>query len=259
MSWPSSKLIGVLHLPPLPGSPGWNRGDLKTVLTRAKADYNHLVEAGFDAIIVENFGDAPFFKEDVPAITLTTMTRILTEIDDGRIPMGVNVLRNDAQGALAVAAATDASFIRVNVHTGAMLTDQGVIEGRAAETIRRRGEWASNVQVFADVAVKHAQPLAPIDLVQTAKDTLYRGQADALIVTGQGTGQGASLDDVALIKSNVPDAIVLVGSGVHHDNAASVLEVADGAIVGTALKVDGVVQNPVDPVRARSFVAEARR
>ena len=186
------------------------------------------------------------------------MTRIVAEIDEGRLPLGVNVLRNDAEGALAVASATGASFIRVNVHTGAMVTDQGVIEGRAAETMRLRQRWAPGVQVFADVAVKHAQPLTPIDLVQTAKDTLYRGLADALIVTGQGTGQGASLDDVTLIKSNVPESRVFVGSGVHHDNVATVLEAADGVIVGTALKVDGLVQNPVDPARARSFIEAAR-
>ena len=256
--WNSTKLIGVVHLPPLPGSPGWNGQGLEHIVDRAKSDHARLLEAGFEGIIVENFGDAPFFKDDVPAIVLTAMTRILTELDTERVPVGVNVLRNDAKGALAIAGSTGAKFIRVNVHTGAMLTDQGIIEGRAAETVRTRRDWAPSVQILADVAVKHAQPMAPIDLIQSAKDTLFRGHADGIIVTGSGTGEDASLDDVRLIKDHIPKAFVLVGSGVHQGNVNNVLKVADGVIVGSSLKVDGIVQNPVDPARARSFIEAAR-
>ena len=257
--WNVKQLIGVLHLPPLPGSPGWEKAGLEEIVARARADADTLVEAGFDAIIVENFGDAPFFKSEVPRVTLTVMASLIAALQlDNNVHLGVNVLRNDALGALAVAAATDASFIRVNVHVGAMLTDQGLIEGRAAETLRRRTEWAPNVKILADVAVKHAQPLGEFDLVQTARDTLERGLADGLIVTGKGTGQGASLDDVRRIKSEIPEASVLVGSGVDHTSVKRVLSVADGVIVGTALKVDGCVRNAVDINRAKAFVQAAR-
>jgi membrane complex biogenesis BtpA family protein len=252
------KLIAVIHLPALPGSPCWQGQEMESIIESARQDYRALVEAGFDGLIVENFGDAPFYKTDVPPITLTAMTRVIAAIDEGAVTLGVNVLRNDAKGALAVAAATGAGFIRVNVHTGAMLTDQGIIEGQAAETMRLRKAWSPKTHVLADVAVKHAQSLAPMDLVQVAKDTFHRGLADGLIVTGKGTGEGASLEDVRLIKEFMPAAPVFVGSGVDQANVASTLQVCDGVIVGTALKVDGVVKHPVDSERAKRFVESAK-
>jgi len=252
------RLIAVIHLPALPGSPCWQGQEMESIIDSARRDYCTLVDAGFDGLIVENFGDVPFYKTDVPPITLTAMTRVIAAIDDGAVTLGVNVLRNDAKGALAVAAGTGAGFIRVNVHTGAMLTDQGIIEGRAAETMRLRQAWAPKTHVLADVAVKHAQSLTPMDLVQVAKDTFHRGLADGLIVTGKGTGEGASLEDVRLIKDSMPSVPLFVGSGVDHANVAATLQAADGVIVGTSLKVDGVVRQPVDSERAKRFVACAK-
>ena len=127
------QLIGVVHLPPLPGSPGYAGESLETIIASCQADLRALEGAGFDGVIFENFGDTPFFKENVPAVTLTSMTRIIVGCGQTSLKVGVNVLRNDAFGALAVATATGADFIRVNVHVGTMATDQGLIEGKAAD------------------------------------------------------------------------------------------------------------------------------
>ncbi|GMV12707.1 MAG: BtpA/SgcQ family protein [Polyangiaceae bacterium] len=251
-------LLGVIHLLPLPGSPRFeSRG---AVLGRALADAEALMSGGLDGFVVENFGDAPFFGDRVPAATIAEMA-VLGErlrVAVGAEPLlGVNVLRNDARAALAIAAAIGADFIRVNVHTGVMLTDQGSIEGRAHETLRERAASGASVEILADVAVKHATPPAGFDLVQSAKDTAYRGLADGLIVTGSGTGEATSLERLERVRAAVPDRPLLVGSGAGAATIAALLRVADGAIVGTSLKREGRVAEPVELERVRALMRAA--
>jgi membrane complex biogenesis BtpA family protein len=177
------------------------------------------------------------------------------------VPLGINVLRNDALAALAVAAAANGDFIRVNVYTGARLTDQGVLQGEAHRILRRRKLLDSRVLVFADVAVKHSAPLAPRELRDEVEDTVSRGRADAIIITGRGTGKDTSIDDLRTAKEAAGEVAVLAGSGVTIERMSEVLAHADGLIAGTALKKDGVVGNPVDAARVRRFaeaVARAR-
>ena len=220
------------------------------------ADAAALIDNGLDGIIVENFGDAPFFPDNVESHTVASMAIIINELRDRhpKIPIGVNVLRNDANSALAIATVTNADFIRINVHTGAMLTDQGVIQGKAHETLRYRSVLRSDVRIFADVAVKHAVPLGEINLASIAQDTYYRGLADALIVTGTGTGKSTNLKQLKIVKDAVPQAKAFVGSGVTTGNLAEALQYADGVIVGTSIKRDGMTTNEVDPVRVRTLI-----
>jgi len=256
-------VIGMVHLGALPGSPHY-AGALDGVIEAAVADARALEEAGLDGLVVENFGDVPFHAEHVPAETVAAMAVALAAIGGAvRFPIGVNVLRNDARAALGLCAATRASFVRVNVHVGASVTDQGLVQGRAAETLRERSRlWAGAPEsapfVFADVDVKHASPLGISDLGLIAEDTYARGGADVLLVTGSGTGKETSFDDVRRVRQAVPEAPVLVASGITDRTLAQALQEAHGAIVGTWLKRDGKVGNPVDPVRARALVAIAR-
>jgi membrane complex biogenesis BtpA family protein len=242
--------IGMIHLRPLPGSPGW-AGDLDAVLEAAVADAGALAEGGADALLVENFHDAPFLKDGLPPETVAALTRAALAVRAAApdLPLGVNALRNDGLAALGVAVAVGASFIRVNVLTGAVVTDQGVIEGCAAALLRRRAALRAPVSILADVAVKHAAPLAPLDPDQAARDTAYRGGADALVVSGTGTGRPTSPDRVTTVRAAVPDRPVIVGSGATPESAARLG--ADGYIVGTALKVGG----RVDVDRVREFRA----
>ena len=153
-------LIGVVHLKPLPGAPGYE-GSMGAVLEAAALDASRLAEGGADAIIVENFGDTPFFADAVPSETIAAMTIAVERVrrSAAELEVGVNVLRNDARGALGVCAATGASFLRVNVLCGAAATDQGVITGEAAALLRERARVAPEVKIFADVHVKHATPI----------------------------------------------------------------------------------------------------
>ena len=253
-------LLGVVHLRPLPGSPRYTGESLDALAAAARADAEAILSSGFDGYIVENFGDAPFFKGAVPPHVLTLMTRIVLSLPrDGKI-VGVNVLRNDARGALAVSAACGLQLIRVNVHAGAMVTDQGIIEGRAALTLRERRCIAPKLAIFADIDVKHATPLGTgFDLAEAAKETARRGLADALIVTGRATGSPASLADVRTARDAVPGVPIFVGSGVTRDSVREILRAAHGVIIGTALKLGENVEAPVDPARARDIAVEARK
>ena len=243
-------IIGVVHLPPLIGSPQSTQ-PFHEIRSRALADARVLIDNGIDGIIIENYGDAPFLPDSVEPHTVAALALIVDEIRKRhpQTPIGLNVLRNDAKSAIAIATVTEANFIRVNVHTGAMLTDQGIIQGKAHETLRYRSLLKSKVKIFADIAVKHAVPLAPIDILASAEDTYHRGLADALIVTGTATGKRADLDQLKSVKSTVPQASVFAGSGVTVDNLAEVLQYADGVIVGTSIKRDGVTTNAADPDR----------
>jgi len=250
--------IGMVHLLPLPGSPRW-AGEMDQVLERAVTDAQALARGGMDGLIVENFGDAPFCKDRVEAHTVSAMTLAVAAVRDAvRVPVGINVLRNDSRSAMAIAAVTGASFIRVNVHTGAMVTDQGVVEGSAHDTLRYRRELGAEVKLLADVLVKHASPLGALSIEQAARDAAYRGLADAVIVTGVGTGQPTEVEDVIRAREAVPDYPVLVGSGVHEGNLAKLLAVANGVVVGTSLKEGGVASNPVDETRVADLAALVR-
>ncbi|HEY5915699.1 MAG TPA: BtpA/SgcQ family protein [Verrucomicrobiae bacterium] len=242
-------LIGVVHLQPLPGSPRW-AGDLEALIQFAVRDARAYEKGGADALFIENFGDVPFTKASVGPETVAAMTAAGRAIRAAvKLPLGFNVLRNDARTALALCAACGGSFIRVNVHTGAMLTDQGLIEGNAFETLRYRRQICPEAQIFADVHVKHAVPLGNWCIADSARDALQRGLADALIVSGVGTGMATDRADVASVRSGCPMAKILIGSGVSLDNIRDYLPLADGFIVGSSLKAKGNVTHPVDPGR----------
>ena len=247
-------VFGMVHLPALPGAPLFT--SLDGLIEAALHDARAIVAGGCDGFVIENFGDRPFTRGRVEAETVAAMTRAITEIQrDVRVPFGINVLRNDPLSALGIASATGASFIRVNVHTSAMLTDQGVIEGDAYATLRKRAALAPHVLIFADYLVKHAAPLAEIDPLQAAKDLRERGLADAIIVTGSETGAAADPSRLCTVREAVPDAPLIVGSGLTAENASAFAD-ADAAIVGTSIKRD---DGKVDPQRVEAFVRAFKR
>jgi uncharacterized protein len=246
-------LIGVVHLQPLPGSPRW-RGDMESVLKFAVNDARAYERGGAHAVFVENFGDVPFTKGNVAPETLAAMAaagRAVREAVD--LPIGFNVLRNDARAALALCAVCGGAFIRVNVHTGAMLTDQGLIEGNAYETLRYRQRVCPGAQIFADVHVKHAVPLGNWTIEDAARDTVERGLVDALIVSGAGTGLAADIADVERVRRTAPTTRILLGSGTTLANVRDFLPTADGFIVGSSLKLGGRLSSPIDPKRVAAL------
>jgi len=256
--------IGVVHLPAMPGDPRYESGGFDGVYDFALRDADALIEGGADGIIVENFGSAPFWRGDrasrIPPHQLALMTRVVGElVTRCALPVGVNCLRNDVHSALGIAAATGAAFVRVNVHTGAYLTDQGVIEGEAAESLRYRGAiGATHVKILADVLVKHAAPMAPLNISDAVKDTLHRGCADGVIVTGIATGGAVDEGELSEAAQAAGDEAVFVGSGLDPTRAQALAARLTGALVGTWLKQEGILEAPVDPRRVRSFADAVR-
>lgn len=253
-------LVGMVHLPALPGAPGFD-GDRAAVRERAREDARRLANAGFDGVLVENYGDRPYHPESVPRHVLAELTATVVAVCEAvDCPVGVNVLRNDAAGALSVAAAAGGAFVRVNVHTGARVTDQGLLSGAAHETLRLRDRLEAEVEILADVAVKHSTGVADREIEAVTRETVDRGCADGLVVSGPATGTAADADQLEAVcraRDEVnPTVPVFVGSGLTADNAAELLGRADGGIVGTAVKRGGETANPVDSARARALVEQ---
>lgn len=253
-------VVGMLHLLALPGAPGYG-GDLAAVRARLLEDARALAEGGVHGLMIENFGDAPFFPRRVPRATVAMLTAMACEVRRATsLPLGINVLRNDGVSGVAIAAAAAASFIRVNVLCGARVTDQGVIEGIAHELMRERTALgAHGVRIFADVSVKHSAPLGPPRPIEDeVADTLHRGGADALVVSGSGTGRPTDPELLRRVRIAAGAAPVFVGSGVDAETLAELMPRADGFIVGTSLKVGGKSTAAVERRRVSEFLQRWR-
>ncbi|MHA1733891.1 MAG: BtpA/SgcQ family protein [Promethearchaeota archaeon] len=252
-------IIGMLHCPPLPGSPRCGergRGDLDAVIERVVDDLAALKAGGVDGVLLENFGDAPFHKGSVPPETVASMTAVAGAVRaQTSLPVGVNVLRNDPISALAIARVVGCQFIRVNVHMGVYDTDQGRVEGRAAETLRYRESAGKQIAILTDARVKHARLVAPFGSLEEEVETLVkRGLSDGVILTGRATGQPVDLAEVERVTRMELEVPVIVGSGVDEENLPAIVSLADGVIVGSSIKEDGIVTRPVDRRRVEKLV-----
>ena len=255
----SNPIIGVVHLLPLPTSARWG-GNLNAVMDRAAREATALASGGVDGIIIENFFDAPFTNAQVDPAVVSAMTLIVHRLMNlVTLPIGINVLRNDARSGLAIAACVGAKFVRVNVLTGVMVTDQGTIEGQAHQLLRYRRELGSDVKILADVLVKHAHPLGSDNLTVTVRETLERGLADGVILSGPATGSPPSLEDLKLATEAANGKPVFIGSGANWENIGTLMQAANGAIVSSSLKRRGDIEKPIDPIRVSQFVEAMRR
>jgi uncharacterized protein len=254
------RIVGVIHLPPLPGSArGPSVLELARILDHARRDAAAWAGGGANALMVENFGDVPFRKGPVGPETIAAMTRAVSAvIAESGLPVGVNVLRNDVEAAVAIAATCGGSFVRANVYVGAAVTDQGVIEGNAESVQALIKRLGAPIAVWADVDVKHAAPLATRPLGELAEDAVKRGLAGAVIVTGAGTGQPTSPDDLRAVRAAIPGTPLYVGSGATAETLPDLLQIADGAIIGTGAKANANPDNQVDIARVQALVAAAK-
>lgn len=249
-------VIGMVHLPPLPGSPH-ARLPVDEIVAFARREVSALERGGVDGVLLENFGDAPFERVPADPRTLVAFGIVARAVcQQAQVPVGINVLRNAPIFALAIAAVAGAAFVRVNIHMGVYHTDQGVIEGTAGETLRyRRQVGAGAAAVLTDARVKHATHVAPFEtLAEEIRTLVDRGRSDGIVLTGRATGAPITPETLAVLEEVHVPVPVIAGSGVTLSNIARLRACVDGAIVGTALKRDGVVTNPVDEARVRALV-----
>ena len=244
-------LIGMVHLLPLPGAPGYG-GNIRLIEEAALADMRALERGGADAFILENFGDTPY-PADIAPPAFAAMAVIGSRLArEARIPFGVNVQFNCAMHEWALACALEADFIRVEAFVENRVGVHGAAMACAPALARLRAQFPAKALVFADINTKHTFPLVDQPLDFSIHEAAAAG-ADALIVTGLRTGENPGLTDVRELKRSAGGAPVLLGSGVTVQNAADFFAAADGAIVGSWLKKDGNVLNPVDESRVRAF------
>lgn len=248
------QLIGMLHSPPLPGSPRYS-GNLSAIRDAILRDAEAFATGGFDALMLENFGDMPFYPGRVPAETIAHLTALACAVRQRfQLPLGINVLRNDGESALAIAHASGASFLRVNVLAGVRVADQGILEGRAHELLRlRRSLGAESIRILADVDVKHSAPLSERPIEQETADLLLRAGADGVIVSGHSTGSAVAADLLQRVKTAAGTAPIFVGSGASIETVSLQATWADGFIVGSSLKC-GSIDSPIDVAKVRAFV-----
>jgi uncharacterized protein len=258
---PRGVVIGVVHCPAFPGSPRYQGASAEGLYQAALADALAYASGGVDGLIVENHGDVPFSKpEDIgpetSAFMAVTADRIARETG---LPVGINVLANAALPALAIAAASSAAFVRVNQWANAYVANEGLIEGAAASALRYRAKLrAEGIHIFADAHVKHGAHAIVADrsLEELVRDVEFF-DADAIIATGQRTGDAASTEYLRQIRA-ATTLPLLVGSGCTERNVAEILSVVDAVIVASSLKVGGVWWNSVDEAKVRAFMAAAR-
>jgi uncharacterized protein len=256
--FPEKPIIGMVHLPALPGAPN-NDMSMKQLTDFALSETSKLERAGLDACIVENVGDTPLFKEDLPPYTVAAVATITKEVvAHTRMKVGVNMLRNACEEALSVAHIAEAHFIRCNVLIGAYATDQGIIEGCSARVARLRKELNSHVLVFGDVHVKHAYPIFNVEIEYAAQDLAERGGADAVIVSGPRSPVPPPFDRVKKVKDAI-EKPVLIGSGLSLSNISQFYQKSDGILVGEPdFKVKGTWGGPSDERAYRKGVQLCR-
>jgi membrane complex biogenesis BtpA family protein len=250
-------IIGVIHSWPLPGAPRYQGRPMREITDFALREARAYAEGGMDGLIVENHGDIPFLKPEALGPETAACMAIMADAvrREVGLPTGINVLANGAHVALAVARAAGAAFIRVNQWSNAYVANEGLVEGPAATALRyRRSLAADDVRIFADVHVKHGAHAITGDrsIEELARDNEFF-DADVAIATGQRTGDAATTAEIDAIKgaTSLP---VVVGSGVDADNIGRILERADGVIVASSLKRDGVWWNEVDRDRLTEFM-----
>jgi membrane complex biogenesis BtpA family protein len=251
-------VIAALHLMALPGSPLYG-GSMDDVFRKATEEADLLVRNGIGGLIVENFRDRPFYPGRIPAETVAALAAIGREvISRVSVPVGINALRNDGESAVAIAAAIGAHFVRINVHMGAVVSEQGIIEGVSHRTLRLRNALKSEALIFADVGVKHAAPLAERGLAAETRELTERGLVDAVIVSGEMTGEETDPADVDVVRKYTALPI-LIGSGATPENLDKVFARTDGFIVGSYFKKDGVGDRFVEEERVKRFMEAVRK
>ena len=251
-------IIGMVHFPPLPGSPLYDDSNgMDYILERVRADLRALQDGGIDGVMFCNENDRPYtFKADFS--TVAAMSRVIGElINEIRVPFGVDVLW-DPLAAIAIAKATGASFIR-EVITGVYASDMGLWNTNVGELYRyRKLIDASDVRVFFNISAEFASRLDRRSLKEIAKSVVFSSLADVVLVSGPMTGEAPDVSHIEEVKTAV-DVPVFANTGVKKENVQTVLKVADGAIVGTSLKKDGITWNPVDVERVRNFMETVKK
>ncbi|MXX91433.1 MAG: BtpA/SgcQ family protein [Boseongicola sp. SB0677_bin_26] len=252
-------IVGMVHLGALPGSPLHDaETGIDGIVESARADLAALQDAGFDAVMFGNENDRPY-EFLVDTASTATMAFVIGQLNDEiAVPFGVNVLW-DPMATVALAAATGAAFCR-EIFTGTYASDMGPWTPDAGKAMRYRDRLGRpDLAMLYNISAEFADSLDRRSLPDRARSAVFSSIPDAVLVSGTITGEAARMEDLEAVKAMLPDTPVMANTGVKHETVADVLKIADGCIVGSALKFDGDTWKAIDPDRAREFVQRARR
>ncbi len=249
-------IIGMVHLLPLPGSPLYG-GDLEKVYEAGLKDLRALEKGGAGALIIENFGDVPYAAENelINKIAFATMVARLRR--ETKLPVGINFQFNDTETEWAVGYCNDVDFIRCEVFAENRVGPNGMFISAGPKMMRMKAHYNKDIMILADANVKHTFALAEQPLDFTI-ESIIEGGADGIIVTGITTGVNPSVEDVKLVKKYAHNLPVFLGSGINDKNVNEYLPYISGAIVGSSLKKDHNVNNPVDVKNVKKFMAKIK-
>jgi len=250
-------LIGMVHLLPLPGTPKFG-GSMEEIYRRALEDAERIERGGFQAVMVENFFDIPYTRE-LSIEQTAALTAVGREVKRSvSIPVGIDAAFSDYKAALSSAMAIEADFVRLAVFVDTVECFAGILEPCAADALRyRKAIGAEHIKILADVQVKHTHMLKDnVSIVESAL-VAESCMADGIIVTGAGTGQETPIETIQKVKERVKIPVI-IGSGVDEKNIKEQLEIADGAIIGSSIKKDGIVSNPVDQTRVEKISSKIK-
>ncbi len=237
-------IIGMVHCLPLPGTVGY-KGNMNKIINQAILDAATLQKAGVDAIIIENMGDDPFSinLDNLQITSLAVVSALVAE--KVQLPIGIDAAMNDYKTALSIAKSIDADFVRIPVFVDTVEFYGGIIKPCAREALLyRKNIEAEDIKIFADIQVKHTHMVLPTVSIEDSAGAAISCGADAIIVTGTHIGKETPMEIIKKVKamSSIP---VIIGSGVNKDNIKAQLDIADGAIIGSSLKVGGNIKNPI--------------
>ena len=249
-------IIGMIHLPALPGTAGGKHTGFSELRQYVLNELEALQRGGVDGVIIENFWDLPYYPDRVDTITVAAMASLAgILVDQATIPVGINVLYNDFRAELAIARAVNAAFIRAEVFVDPAISETGIIPASCAWMIRERSALnAEQIAILADVQGKNTQMVWNRHITESAMDAETRGLADGIIVTGAGTGKSASIEDLRLVKEKIQIPL-LAGSGVKPDSLKELFNVCDGVIVGSYFKQGGNIRSKTDIERVRELTS----
>jgi membrane complex biogenesis BtpA family protein len=251
-------VIAMCHLNSLPGDPYFDKdGGMKAVIEWARKDPLALENGGVDAVMFSNEFSLPYLTK-VKAVTTASMARIIGELmSDIRIPFGVNVLW-DPIASLDLAVSVGASFIR-EIFSGVYASDFGLWDTNCGEVVRHQHAIsAQSVKLLFNIVPEAARYLGDRDLVDIATSTVFNHRPDALCVSGLTAGAETDAQTLKLVKEAVPETIVFANTGVRLKNVVEQLSIADGAVVGTTFKLDGIFENHVDEKRVKIFMDKVK-
>lgn len=254
-------LIGNVHLPPLPGTPRYRGSPVSDLIDIALSDVQAYEAGGMDGLMLENHGDVPFLKpQKIGPEVIGSMSAIVQAVSERTaLPFGINLLANHAVGAIAIAHATGARFVRVNQWVNGYVANEGYLDGLSGEALRfRRKIGGEDIAIFADVHVKHGSHAVTSDrgVTELARDIEFF-EADVAIATGNRTGDTIPAEEIDEIRAGTT-LPVIAGSGITVENAPELIKLLDGAVVGSSLKSTGHWSGPVDRGKVEELVESLR-